>query len=525
MAHLVICCDGTWNSRRNKDGNAPAPTNVVKIHAAVCQDRDVPGAEQLSYYREGVGTTGGWLRRLWGGAFGYGLTEDIESACKWLAEHYRSGDRIYLFGFSRGAYTVRSLAGALGAVGLPDLTDADLPDRVKWDLVKRAIRNYRNRKLGRFPKPGDGWPPDGGVACHAPEAVPVHFLGVWDTVGALGVPDDWALVQQVLTNHRGNLFHDTNLGENVKIARHAVGLDERRVDFSPTLWTNVEGGQHPGDVQQRWFVGVHGDVGGSYADRGLGDLTLAWMMAEARRAGLRFRPGAFDRLQGDPRGALHDSVVGAFRNRQTRPRAVPDLGLDHAERDVHASVYDRRARPAISEPAYWRSRRLELGESQTVYISAKEHWARTGLYLSTGCRYRFRAEGEWLDASIRASADGPVSLLQAGTWAYGLAGISEGFRGIYRRITQNPYAENLMFRWGRRQPDLPWFSLVGVVANGAGVDETTKRRTPHETVAIGAGMDDFSPGRGGYLYCYANDSWSKYRNNRGRVRLRVTRTG
>lgn len=168
MTRLVVCCDGTWNTPDQERNDVPTPSNVVRIYNALLDD-----ADQKRYYHPGVGTDGSKLDRLRGGGMGTGLAKNIKSAYAWLARHHRAGDPIYLFGFSRGAYTVRSLAGMLRACGLLEL--AAPPTKADWAEIDRLYDEcYR---------------PDGDPT-HKPNhaVVDVEFLGVWDTSARSACP-------------------------------------------------------------------------------------------------------------------------------------------------------------------------------------------------------------------------------------------------------------------------------------------------------------------------------------------------
>jgi uncharacterized protein (DUF2235 family) len=135
MRNLVVCCDGTWNTPDQRHDGVPVPTNVVRLYNAVAE-QDGEGNLQLSYYHTGVGTEGSWWQRIAGGSFGEGLGKNIQSAYKWLGVNYLPGDRIFLFGFSRGAYTVRSLGGMIASCGLLDLSQVGHGE--VWDRVGTA---------------------------------------------------------------------------------------------------------------------------------------------------------------------------------------------------------------------------------------------------------------------------------------------------------------------------------------------------------------------------------------------------
>ncbi|AEG43634.1 DUF2235 domain-containing protein [Isoptericola variabilis] len=272
MRRLVLCCDGTWNHAVN-----PQVSNIEKLARAV-RPGLVPGADgrpdavQVVGYVGGVGSRGYTLDRLVGGAFGYGFTRNVVEGYRFLAMNYAPGDEIVVIGYSRGAYTARSVVGMISQVGL--LT----PEAVDAGLLCEAERVYRLRA-------------DDGADGPAAEAVrrekarfkaehswdaPVRFLGVFDTVGALGVP---------VLSRRKHRFHDVRLSPMVQTARQALAIDERRITFAPCLW-DVPDDDEPGRVEQVWFPGTHGDVGGGGARCGLSDLALRWMADELAAAGV-----------------------------------------------------------------------------------------------------------------------------------------------------------------------------------------------------------------------------------------------
>ena len=204
-----------------------------------------------------------------GGAFGHGLEDNVYEAYRFLVGNYEPGDELFLFGFSRGAFTARSLAGMIRKCGILE--------RQHVRRYPAAIALYR-----------DDQHPDSPAArtfrrAHAvggDATLPIRFIGVWDTVGALGIP---LRGLRGLTRHKYQ-FHDTELSGSVAQACHALAIDERRAPFEPTLWAYRP---KPGQtVEQVWFAGVHSDVGGGYPDTGLADITLEWMIDRAQGAGL-----------------------------------------------------------------------------------------------------------------------------------------------------------------------------------------------------------------------------------------------
>ena len=291
---LVVCCDGTWNTADEKDSQGrPCPTNVSKLSRIVAA-RDGRGCEQKVFYDSGVGT--GVMDRLRGGAFGWGLSANIKDAYRFLIATYDPGDEMFFFGFSRGAYTARSAVGLIRNCGLLKREGADKLDD--------AYALYRRRD--------DASHPDATEATQFRQRfalVPrVKFIGVWDTVGALGIPIDglnWL--------NKPSQFHDVKLSKIVQFAYQALAIDERRKPFEPAIWERQD---HTTDqtVEQVWFPGVHSDVGGGYAVCGLSDVPLAWMMAKAEACGLAFdKVGRGDLCQPDPLAEIHDSMTWFYR--------------------------------------------------------------------------------------------------------------------------------------------------------------------------------------------------------------------
>ncbi|NEM04741.1 DUF2235 domain-containing protein [Geodermatophilus normandii] len=335
MKRLVVCCDGTWDplEGERRDGRLH-PTNVARI-ALGLDDRDKDGVEQRVHYQQGVGTrpTG----RLRGGAFGVGLSRNVTFVYRFLVENYEPGDELFLFGFSRGAYTVRSVAGLVRQCGILR------PEHV--GRLDEAYALYRSRNV----RPRD-------VEAQLfrrsySHEVRIRFLGVWDTVGSLGIPSA-GLGLSRLAKRRWE-FHDTRLSSTVDAAFQALAIDERRRSFQPTLW------ERPADardqrVEQVWFSGDHCDVGGGHAASELADIALLWMVDRARSCGLAFRDDAYRRpadggprthdgrtfaVDPDPLGVVHDSR--RWVSRLERPYVRP-IGVEDRTSESVASSAVRR---------------------------------------------------------------------------------------------------------------------------------------------------------------------------------------
>jgi uncharacterized protein (DUF2235 family) len=278
---LIVCCDGTWNTADQAKAGQANPTNVTKLALSIA-DKDSAGTRQCVYYHSGVGTTR--RERLTGGAFGVGLGRNVFDAYRFLIDNYESGDWLYLFGFSRGAFTARSLSGLIRSSGILRRENADRID-ASWALYRSAADGPRGVASTLFRR----------AYSYEPR---IHFIGVWDTVGALGIPamgPRWLKPAVALLNRRYQ-FHDTKLSTQVNGAFHALAIDEQRAVFAPTMWHQQPGadGQEPKqELKQVWFTGVHCDIGGGYPDTSLSDIALLWMADRAQEYGLEFRTGAF----------------------------------------------------------------------------------------------------------------------------------------------------------------------------------------------------------------------------------------
>lgn len=356
---LVVFFDGTWNT----PDNGEKPTNVVNLLRAVPSVAD--GVSQVSFYDKGVGT-GGLLDKAFGGAFAVGLTENMIDGYRFLANNYADGDEIYIFGFSRGAFTARSLAGFVCLAGLFS------PLHLGGDL-KAAVDIYKNDSYDAGRKRSE----IEALGASRFEDVKIDCVGVWDTVGSLGIPGD--LGRRFSRKH---YYHDVQLSDGIKVALHAVGIDEKRSFFPPTLWVADPTDSLPEDrvVEQVWFPGVHSNVGGSYNDARLSDTALDWMIKrvtmhtnlvvcpdyvaaavapdaqgdgmESRTiplyGGSRFYP--YQRLIGQcvPEGS---GPGDRFRERFPKydRRNIPPHGLKPINEAIHVSALERWGQPVVHD--------------------------------------------------------------------------------------------------------------------------------------------------------------------------------
>ncbi len=296
---LIVCADGTWNTVEKTENGSFVSTNVSKLAASLARC-DGDKRPQILCYLEGVGTNA--EERVGGGAFGAGLSGAILQAYQFLVDTYRPDDTLHFFGFSRGAYTVRSLAGLLAKSGLLR--------RDAKATVQEAFALYRERAKGDYL---DHVNARVFRQMHAQE-VEIEFIGVWDTVGAMGLP----LLRHDMAQWLGYAweFHNVELGGHIRHACQALAIHELRSKFAPTLWEKPIGrtGQ---TLEQIWFSGAHADVGGGYADSGLSDIALEWMIGRAsdpKLGGLAFRSGWRTDCGLDPRfdAGLHNEFKGIF---------------------------------------------------------------------------------------------------------------------------------------------------------------------------------------------------------------------
>ncbi|KAF7856153.1 uncharacterized protein EAF02_011412 [Botrytis sinoallii] len=312
---IVLCCDGTWMDSDDgftkptlipykPTGTLQTPSNVTRLSR--CLRRYGPdGTHQIIYYHSGVGTGSSMLDTLSGGMLGTGISENIREVYSFIAANYTPGDEIILVGFSRGAFTARSVAGMISDIGL--LTRYGMSN---FYAIFKDQENFRNANYKDifpdipFPnKPKDGdeykkrlveqnltrvYDPNGS-------RIRVHAVAVWDTVGSLGIPNIALLAKLGLPHSTKEYkFHDTNLSGYIRHAFQALALDEHRRPFSPAVWEIRDFEDEPTDLRQVWFPGSHANVGGGYDDQEIANITLAWMMDQLASIGVSFHEDAID---------------------------------------------------------------------------------------------------------------------------------------------------------------------------------------------------------------------------------------
>jgi uncharacterized protein (DUF2235 family) len=308
---LALFLDGSWNDTADN-------TNVRRLYDMMALT-GADGLEQKPYYSEGVGTARG--ERVRGGIWGYGLDEDVRKAYRWLVRHYEKGDDIFLFGFSRGAFTARTLCGIIVRCGLL-YPGAPLSIEQVWQrytnsrdlndiwLVKQALKLPVDF-------PDVVVTDDDRRLAECARRVPIEMIGVWDTVGSMGIP----LGNVPLIGRNAFQFHNTNPSKLMRNGFHAMALDEHRLHFDVTMWNRFVPNQpEPArphaqpdpNIEQRWFAGAHSNIGGGIANSFMAQVPLDWLQQKAVGLGLTFKNDV--RLRGDEHLAeIHKSLDLKFK--------------------------------------------------------------------------------------------------------------------------------------------------------------------------------------------------------------------
>lgn len=551
--NILICCDGTGNRAQATEEGRRAVSNVRKLYEVALSAAE-SGWTQDKWYDDGVGTrTSGESRRLsmlekaanWLAAntparvlgvlgkgrmvfelgFGIGITENIAQAYTQIVRVYHPGDRLFIVGFSRGAYTARCVADVIDDIGL--LRSEHV--RYAADLIQ--LYRYRTSTTTAVPVRPE--------LLHDKATVAIEFLGLWDTVASLGVPL-WGWSFSI-----GKLWSNAGFGASdithCRFIRHALSMDEQRSQFFPTLFEEPRSAARPEmldgrpRLEQRWFRGSHAGVGGGYADTSLSDLALAWMLEEAQGAGLQLHPDWQSSVLASTDQTFAPNPLGDVISQLDRQRIWRFGGAWprwHPCSLTGSEGFGRLAPTVMSRAAHARSLRqaqapvasdellmLSPGETATIVMRGDLGWNRTGVVFEQGAIYRVTyVGGQWQDKEDPVC--GP-----AGQRATGL--------GIRRFLG-----------WGKRVVDGEWMELIGHVAHPrpweqreqggwkllyyllfADPKELTDSLIPlgRHLARIGDSVDVRMEAPSGVLWGYANDWWLFYDNNSGDVTLSVTR--
>lgn len=533
---IVILCDGTSNRPDQIEDGQEAVTNIVKLYRGLISDET-----QTTWYQAGVGSdtsttalgarrtraflnmvganvgaqvAATWSRfvKLFESAFGSGISEEILNGYTEVVRQYRPGDRLYLLGFSRGAYTARCIAGVISRCGLLRAENIRYaPEMVRLYRMRHDQHAYVQVRLDLI---------------H--DDPPIEFLGAFDTVASLGVPL-WGWWFRVLPIWKMKALA-TDPVMACRHVYHALSMDERRSEFFPTLFHKpAEKRDERGRVdrletlKQVWFRGAHADIGGGYGRHELSDITLGWMMDAMAKHGLAFDPTFRATLKPNPLGRLHDEmtrdplwmVFGSW----PRWHPVPGEGVDPCGTTLHESVL-RRAVTVMINTGRPDLMTLAAGEAVEFTVEAQRDWDRTGVVIEQGATYLLTYLGaRWRDAdSPPCCPDGQV----APSW----------------------FDLRHWMSAGRRMPQEPWMMLVATVAHPRiwklrerGLREFVRmlfRNDPAELTRqlapIGGDLSKSgdtvllqNDAPAGLLYFFANDWWQTASNNSGGVRLRLAR--
>ncbi|MEK6709903.1 MAG: DUF2235 domain-containing protein [Nitrospinota bacterium] len=352
--NIVICSDGTGNTTIKGRG-----TNVFKLYEAVDTEghkTNLTHTPQIAIYDDGVGTEGLKFLKLLGGAFGWGLGRNVRQLYAALVRVYEPGDKIFLFGFSRGAYTVRTLAGLIVNCGIIKRSEELSPDEKLREAVFLTYR-YQYRALYKalldrlaelvgLPRLSEWILSSWWGVCRG-EAHPgeVQFIGVWDTVDAVGLPLDELAEIINLIFYRFK-FSTRNLNSMVRRACHALSIDEERHAFHPVMWDEERENKTNPRIEQVWFAGVHSNVGGGYPKQGMSLVSLDWMMERAGASGLRFidHDRKLYQEHQNVNDKLYDSRAGFAAYYHYTPRDIWSICQEsNAKPRIHVSAFERIA--------------------------------------------------------------------------------------------------------------------------------------------------------------------------------------
>jgi len=472
VSRIVLCSDGTGNK-----GGYGADSNVFRLYNAI--DLRGPGEAQITFYDNGVGAQSNKIIRALSGAFGFGFQSNVRDLYEFLARNYAPEDEIFLFGFSRSAATVRAFAGMVQECGLlyvkPDRRSSFDEDKFER-LIDEAMKGYEKhwKDLGRK------YDPSATEAFKArvqeagdfdlKDPVPIKMIGVWDTVSALGFPQDWSLfleklfllldkVSDLFFPHR---FYNYQLNENVANAYHAIAIDDERTTFHPKIWrefTDTERDekrvfQRPVNIEQVWFPGVHSNVGGGYPRAGMSYVTLDWMMERAEHHGLRFHEESRDEVRdaSNAHGKLYDSRDGVAVYYRVAPRFIDEMSAKYIEGPVkiHRSAIDRLERftagyAPTGFPPEFHIAHTELGIKNVpvpgLDDAGKAGWERKRKSIKSWVKARQRLYRAFVEATLA------VILLSIWFWNYPplKTGDFTGVTGFVREWITGPIGDVLLY--------------------------------------------------------------------------------
>ncbi|KAG1769175.1 hypothetical protein EDD22DRAFT_1048164 [Suillus occidentalis] len=376
---IIVCCDGTW-----QDGEIVKEcwmqTNILKLSRALELEDQRSGVPipQVVYYQCGIGASQNFYSQYVDGATGESLCEKVQEAYAFIAQNYRPGDEIFLFGFSRGAYTVRMVAMFIGAIGVLDRTDMDHFASI-FVAYQKLGKETDPREIEKLETSLNKWTsPDSRGKRRANsdnDSFSIKCVGVFDTVGSVGLPEELTHKSPSTKSIFG--FPNNELGEHIERAYHALAINETRLDFNCCKFTQTEGGRRKGQIlKQCWFSGEHSDIGGGWKDHDLSDITLAWMVANIGDM-LSIDIGYIYSLP-DPVAPWgeqqpHNPRVGIFKLSDTNIRKLPTVTDNITHETIHLSVLRQKHSMSLNPALFCKLLPLEEElEKKWAYTQGKQ---------------------------------------------------------------------------------------------------------------------------------------------------------
>ncbi|KAI0094838.1 hypothetical protein BDY19DRAFT_988637 [Irpex rosettiformis] len=347
IKRIIVCCDGTW-----QDGLVAKErwkyTNVLRLARAInhTDERFSPHVPQVVFYQSGVGTFGDKVIEQLDGIVGASLAEKVQEAYAFIAHNYRPGDEIFLFGFSRGAYTARMIALLIGAIGVLDRTEMDHFADIFMAYQKRgkAENHAEITALDSQLAPWTAHNSPGKIRADSDkDTFSIKCIGVFDTVGSLGLPGELNLSAKMKTLFG---FPDRFLGQHIERAFQALAIDEHRKDFDCARFEQTLGGRQKGQVlRQCWFAGSHSDIGGGFQSHDLSDVSLTWMLSNVEdilSLDYKYIQSLPDAVAPWGELAPHKSDTGIYAVADTIQRTLPTETDDVTHEKIHSSVLQQR---------------------------------------------------------------------------------------------------------------------------------------------------------------------------------------
>jgi uncharacterized protein (DUF2235 family) len=484
--NIILCADGTGN----KGGHTP-DSNVFKTYNAV--DIKDASRRQITYYDNGVGTSTNRFLKAISGALGFGFQDNVRELYAFLAKNYREGDKVYIFGFSRGAATIRAFNGFVHDCGLiepgEDYNDVDLKDEIDA-LLKAYLKIRYKKKKGEKPETeiADDLEIEGCTGSR--RKVKIEFIGVWDTVAALGMPKNTDLtgcvskavdglfnqVDKIVNSIIHHRAYNFELTPNITRACHALSIDDARTSFWPLIWDEVKAEAKGVTVDQVWFAGVHSDVGGGYPRQDMSNVPLLWVLEQAMGdgTGLKLNKRAMQELRdrANIHDKIHDSRDGFGLFYRYHPREIETLCQKKHKAETNIKVHE-----SVLSRLYYRT----AGYAPLLLPSKFEvvHQDATKKLIVESSKYpAWKEHREYMNKSVKnlkelyvyqmfVSFFVIVSVIYAWNLDIDIPEIRTGFRGTFADILQyflpNMF-NNSIELWVYQQPSrfLGLLILVGL---------------------------------------------------------------